>query len=305
MKKFLFAFLLLIQALNLAAQSRAEKAIDLYPDGVPNSKTAPATYQEKHAKGDWITMVTKPQITPYLPEEGKANGAAVLVFPGGAYAGLANDHEGAQVAQKFAETGVTAFLVKYRLPSDEIMADKRIGPLQDAQRALQFVRQNAAKYHIDPNKVGIIGFSAGGHLVTTTATHFNKAFIANPDQVNLRPDFLIAIYPVVSLGEYRHAGSRDNLLGKNPAQEQIDYFSNEKQVTKDTPPTFLVHAQDDDVVPVQNSLLFYDALLKNGVKAEMHIYQAGGHGFGLHNAKEPEDWFEDLKAWMKLNGWVK
>jgi acetyl esterase/lipase len=277
-----------------------EKPILLYPNGVPNSKKTPATYIEKTDKTSWITDVSVPTITPYLPSN--PNGTAILVFPGGSYAGLASAHEGRAIAQEFNKVGVTAFVVKYRLPSDSIMVDKTIGPLQDAQRAIQLVRQHAAEWHIQPDKVGIIGFSAGGHLASTTATHFDKVVIENKDNISVRPDFAMLIYPVISFGPYAHAYSRENLIGRNPSQQLLNLYSNEKQVTTNTPPIFLIHAEDDDAVPVQNSLLFYDALVKNKVKAEIHLFQEGGHGFGLNNSKTKDKWFDWGVNWLKENG---
>ena len=281
-----------------------EKPILLYPNGVPNSKPTPGTYVEKTdvAENYWITNVSVPTITPYLPQKRKANGTAILVFPGGSYAGLASNHEGAQIAQEFNKIGVTAFVVKYRLPSDAIMVDKSIGPLQDAQRAIQLVREQATQWGIDPHKIGIIGFSAGGHLASTLDTHYGKAVIDNKNNTSLRPDFAILVYPVISFGPFGHAYSRENLVGKNPSAETVELYSNEKQVTADTPPTLLIHAEDDDVVPVQNSLLFYDALVKNKVKAEIHIFQEGGHGFGLNNPRSIEHWFDWAAIWLNRNG---
>jgi len=278
-----------------------EKPIPLYPNGVPNSKKAPATYVEKR-EGYSVSLVTDPTITPYFPEKGKANGTAVIVFPGGGYINLTVTYEGEDIAKEFNKIGVTAFVVKYRLPSDEIMVDKTIGPLQDAQRAIQIVRERAAEWGVKPDKIGIIGFSAGGHLASTLATHFKKAVIPNPSNISLRPDFAMLIYPVITFGPYAHAGSRENLIGKNPSQELIDLYSNEKQVTPDTPPCFLVHAADDGAVPVQNSTQFYDALVKNKVKAEMHLFQEGGHGFGMINRKNKGRWFEWGVNWMAENG---
>ena len=231
---------LVLTAITFASFAQ-EKPMLLYPKGVPNSKKAPATYTEKTNNGSWITMVTEPTLTPYLPEKGKANGAAIVVCPGGAYAGLASDHEGKAVAQAFANIGVTAFLLKYRLPSDDIMTDKSIGPLQDAQMAIYTVRKNASEWNINPSKIGIIGFSAGGHLVSTEGTHFDKPVIEDKENISVRPDFMMLIYPVISFGEYAHVGSRENLIGKSPSTEQLDLYSNEKQVTANTPPTFLVH----------------------------------------------------------------
>lgn len=300
MKRILFA-LMLITTVTFAQQ----KPMPLYPNGVPNSKLTPATYIEKMDENSFASHVSVPVLIPYFPAKDKANGTAVIICPGGGYSGLSMENEGSSIAMAFNNIGVAAFILKYRLPSDSIMVDKTIGPLQDAQRAIQMIRQNAAAWNINPNKVGIIGFSAGGHLASTAITHFNKAVIENSANVNLRPDFGILLYPVISFGPQAHVGSRENLIGKSPSQELIDLYSNEKQVTANTPPTFLVHAEDDDVVPVQNSLMFYDALLQNKVKAEMHIYQAGGHGFGLHNQTTKDLWFDRLTNWMDENGWLK
>ncbi|HTD98666.1 MAG TPA: alpha/beta hydrolase [Mucilaginibacter sp.] len=278
-----------------------QKQIPLYPNGVPNSKKAPAGYVETTKDGGLIN-VTDPGIIPYFPEKGKANGTAIIVCPGGGYGWLAMSHEGKAIAQEFNKIGVTAFVLKYRLPSDAIMVDKTIGPLQDAQRAIQMIRQRAGEWGINASKVGIIGFSAGGHLASTLTTHYNKAVIENKENINLRPDFAILLYPVITFGPYAHTGSRDNLIGKNPSQQLVDLYSNEKQITTDTPPCLLIHAGDDDAVPVQNSLLFYDELLKNKVKAEMHIFQAGGHGFGLNNPKSKDKWFDWAADWLAGNG---
>lgn len=290
---------LLSMALFSSAVLAQQQPIILYPHGVPNSKKAPADYVEKK-EGDIVSLVTDPTITPYIPE--KANGTAIIIFPGGSYFNLATAHEGRAVAQEFNKIGVTAFVVKYRLPNDKIMVDKTIGPLQDAERSIQIVRQRASEWGVNPNKVGIIGFSAGGHLASTLDTHFDKVVIDNKDNINLRPDFAMLIYPVVSFGPVAHAFSRENLVGKNPTPELLELYSNEKQVTNNTPPTFLVHAEDDDVVPVQNSILFYDAMIQHKVKGELHIMQAGGHGFGLNNPKTKDKWFDWAANWLIENG---
>ena len=278
-----------------------QQPIKLYPDGVPNSKKAPAAYVEKR-EGYSVSLVTDPTITPYFPEKGKANGTAVIVFPGGGYINLTVTYEGADIAREFNKIGVTAFVVKYRLPSDTIMVDKTIGPLQDAQRAIQIVRERATEWGIQPNKIGIIGFSAGGHLASTLATHFHKAVISNNEHISLRPDFAMLIYPVITFGPFAHPGSRENLIGKNPSQELIDLYSNEKQITVDTPPCFLIHAEDDNTVPVQNSVMFYDGLVNNKVKAEMHLFEEGGHGFGMVNPKSKNLWFDWAANWLNENG---
>jgi len=288
-------------ALFSSAVFAQQQPIPLYPNGVPNSKKAPAAYVEKK-EGYNVSLVTEPTITPYFPEKDKATGTAIIIFPGGSYINLATGHEGEAIAKEFNKFGLAAFVVKYRLPSDQIMVDKTIGPLQDAERAIQIVRQRASEWGVNPNKVGIIGFSAGGHLASTLDTHFDKVVIDNKDNISLRPDFAMLIYPVISFGPYAHAYSRENLIGKNPSQQLLDLYSNENQVTSNTPPTFLVHAEDDDAVPVQNSLLFYDALVKNKVKAEMHLFQEGGHGFGLINSKNKGRWSEWAENWLKENG---
>jgi acetyl esterase/lipase len=286
---------------SLATIARAqEKPMLLYPHGIPNAKPTPKSYVEKTDK-DWITKVSVPTITPYFPAKGTANGTAIVVYPGGAYAGLASGHEGKAIGEAFASFGVTAFVVKYRLPSDSIMVDKAIGPLQDAQQAVLIVRRNAAKWGIKPNKIGIIGFSAGGHLASTEGTHFDKVLVDDKDNTSARPDFMMLIYPVISFGPQAHVGSRENLVGKTPTYDMVNLYSNERQVTANTPPTFLIHAEDDDVVPVQNSLLFYEALLKAKVKAEMHLFQEGGHGFGLNDPKSKNKWIDWAKNWLEEN----
>jgi acetyl esterase/lipase len=300
MKKIFFA-LMLMSATSFAQQT----PIPLYPDGVPNSKPTPSTYKEYYGSDSFLFKVSVPTITPFFADKEKANGTAVIICPGGGYIGLSMDNEGWSIAKAFNKIGVTAFVLKYRLPSDSIMFDKTIGPLQDAQRAIQMVRKQAEELGINPNRIGIIGFSAGGHLASTALTHFDKVVIANKDNISVRPDFGILLYPVITFGPFAHVGSRENLIGKNPTQAQIDFYSNEKQVTPNTPPTFLVQAEDDDTVPVQNSLMFYDAMVQNKVKGEIHIYQAGGHGYGLDNKTTKDEWFDRLTNWMDANGWLK
>ncbi len=282
------------------AYAQDAKQIPLYPNGVPNSKKGPATYIEQDAAGR-VTKVTEPTLIPFIPEKGTANGTAVIICPGGGYGFLAMSGEGYPVAKEFNKIGVTAFILKYRLPSDDIMNDKSIGPLQDAQAAMALVRSRAAEWGLNPNRIGILGFSAGGHLASTEGTHFDKPVIENKG-VSLRPDFMILIYPVITFGELAHGGSKRGLIGSTPTQDKVDLYSNEKQVTANTPMTFIIHAQDDTTVPVQNTLMFFDALVKNKVPSEMHIYPAGGHGFGINNRKSKENWFDWCKGWMDTNG---
>jgi len=298
------ALILITLFSGLLAQSFAQTPVPLYTNGIPDSKPTPATYKEKINAWGGTTDVSIPTLTPFLLQDG-ATHTAVLVIPGGGYSGVVMGHEGDSIAHAFNKIGVIAFVLKYRLPSDSIMVDKTIGPLQDAQSALVMIRKNAKRWNIDSSKVGVIGFSAGGHLASTLGTHFDKPAIENNDHINLRPDFMALIYPVITFGEFAHVGSRENLIGNTPSQQLIDLYCNEKQVTAETPPTFLVHAEDDNVVPVQNSLMFYNALLQNKVKGEMHIYTRGGHGFGLHNWTTKDFWFDRLREWMEANEWLK
>ena len=305
MKKYfpsIFIFLFMISYNGSVGQT----VIPLYKI-IPNSKLA-ADYKEKADTGkDEIIRISKvsvPKITVFQPAKSPGRNAAVIICPGGGYAILAYNLEGTTVAHILNDWGVTAIVLKYRLPSDEIMKDKAIGPIQDAQRAIQYVRENAKQLNIDPEKIGIMGFSAGGHLASTASTHFNKEYIDNPNHISLRPDFSILGYPVISMDTLAHSGSRDNLLGKNPSKEMITNFSNERQVTKDTPPTFLVLANDDNGVNPENSIKYYEALLKNHVPAELHVYQNGGHGFGTRILEKNDNWMDVLRIWMGHNGFL-
>ena len=246
--------------------------------------------------------VTKPTLEIYLPDKEKTTGTAVIIIPGGSYAVVVYQGEGISTAKQFAKNGIVAFVLKYRLPDDSIMQNKTIGPLQDAQQAIKFVRENAGKWGVDINKVGIVGFSAGGHLASTAATHFQKAMIENKSNTNLRPDFQVVVYPVISMQDsLTHRDSRNNLLGKNPSRELTDQYSNELQVTANTPPTYITHAADDNVVDVDNSIRYFEALRHNKVPVEMHIYPSGGHGFIF---RQP-DWIDPLLLWMKKNKWIQ
>lgn len=279
-----------------------EKPILLYENGVPNSKKAPADYKEYTDTSGLTYQVTDPTLIPYFPEKGKSTGTAVIICPPGGYLVLPLATKSDQVARAFAELGVTAFVLKYRLPSDAIMIDKTIGPLQDGQRAIQLVRERAAEWNINPSKIGMVGLSAGGHLASTAGTHFNQVVIDNKEGIDLRPDFMVLVYPVIIFDPMIPSGPRERLIGKMASKKLLNLYSNEKHVTADTPPTFLVHAVDDDVVPVKNSLLFFDALVKANVKAGMHIFQAGAHGFGIENPTNKDNWFEMCMNWMGENG---
>ena len=301
MKKILFALLAMSQLSN------AQQVIPLYPaNQVPNSKPAPDVIEKSETKGmERISFVTVPTLTVFQPEASKANGTAVIICPGGGYGIIAIGHEGYDVAKRFNEMGVTAFVLKYRLPSDKTMINKEIGPLQDAQQAFRIVRKRAVEFGINPDRVGVVGFSAGGHLAATTATHFEKQVGELADNSNVRPDFQILGYPVITFHDFGHKGSKENLIGKEASPEKIMEYSNEEQVTAKTPPVFLVHAADDKTVPVKNSLSYYEACVKNGVSAEMHLYPKGGHGFGLNNKTTPDKWMDRVENWMAGMGWLK
>jgi acetyl esterase/lipase len=299
MKKLFIALLLIAAGFPSQGQDRS---ILLYPEGIPNSKKTPKEYIESTDSSGYIRKVSEPALLAFYPPKEKANGTAVIICPGGGYELVVASDEGAAVAQEFIKLGITAFVLKYRLPNEAIMIDKSIGPLQDAQKALMTLRKRAAEFGIHPNKIGIVGLSAGGHLASTAGTHFEKSFIDNPDHISLRPDFMILVYPVITFGSFGPPRSRANLLGKTPTAELLYSFSNENHVSATTPPTFLVHASDDTVVPVENSLMMYQALRKEKVKVEMHIFQDGGHGFGIENPERPDRWMDWCKGWLIENG---
>lgn len=277
----------------------AQEIIPLYTAGVPNAKASDV--QESGAESGVLKGITKPTLAYYKPAPGKASGAAVVIVPGGGYGVVVYNGEGINIAKAMAEKGIAAFILKYRLPSDAIMLDKKIGPLQDAQQAIKLVREGATHWGVDPTKIGIMGFSAGGHLASTAATHFEKAYIENAGNTSLRPDFQILVYPVISMRDsLTHGGSHDNLLGKNPSQADVDLFSNDLQVRANTPPTYLTHAADDKLVDVDNSIAYFEQLRRQKVPVEMHVYPKGDHGFIFRHP----GWMEPLFAWMKANNWL-
>jgi acetyl esterase/lipase len=291
---------------GLYAQNHTLK---VWPEKIPGSKVAEG-YKEETMMDDGrprISKVTDPELIVYLPEKEKANGTAVVICPGGGYGRLAIDHEGWDVAKWFNKRGVAGIVLKYRLPSDAIMSDKSIGPLQDVQEAIRIVRRKAAEWNIDPGKVGVMGFSAGGHLAGTASTMYNEKVYTVNDGISARPDFSILMYGVLSMEEdITHKGSLENLLGKNPSKEMQNKFSNELHVTKETPPAFLVHSEDDGAVPVENSIRYFQALKKNSVPGELHIYEKGGHGYGLAIGRGTESqWPVACETWLKSHGWIE
>jgi acetyl esterase/lipase len=248
----------------------------------------------------------RPSLTISLAPADRANGTAVVVCPGGGYGGLALDHEGKQIAEWLNAHGVAAFILKYRLGPRY----RHPVPLQDAQRALRTVRARAREWGVNPHRIGIWGFSAGGHLASTAATHFDagQPDAADPiERESCRPDFAILAYPVITLTRpYTHMGSRNNLLGADPDPKLIEALSNEKQVTAQTPPTFLFHTGADTAVPPENSVMFYEALRRAKVPAELHIYENGPHGVGLA-ARDPvlSSWPRRLADWLAGRGLLK
>lgn len=282
-------------------------SMNLWPEGIPGF-ILNTSYSEKETVVEGLSTryekVTSPALFPYLPPRDKATGTAVLICPGGGYAALAFSHEGHAIAKWLNENGIAGIILKYRLPSDLIMKDKSVGPLQDAQEALRTIRRNADKWNINPDKIGVMGFSAGGHLASTLSTHFDENVYEPKDDVNARPDFSILIYPVITMdSSFTHAGSRRNLIGENPSKNQVMRFSNELQVSANTPPAFMAHSADDKTVPVKNSIAYYEQLVKYGIPSELHIFQKGGHGYGLAVNRETQSaWPELCIRWLKASG---
>lgn len=274
--------------------------IPLYENGIPDSKIPPAGYAEETDSAGLVSKVIFPTLSAYFPDKKMSTGTSVIICPGGGYFVL-SPKKCVEIAKAFAETGIAAFVLKYRLPSDQIMRNKSIGPLQDAQTAIRIIRERSKEWGVDPDKVGMMGLSAGGHLVSTAGTQFNRAVIENKKGISVRPDFMILLYPV-TIYDPAVPRTRENLIGKKPSASELNFYSTEKHITAQTPPTFLIHALDDDVIPAKNSTLFFDALLKAGVKTEIHLVQYGGHGFGLHDLKTGTRWFELCMSWLTENG---
>ncbi len=296
----------LLLLIGFAYPTLAQKEILLWPNGTPGLKSGVNVVEgdPTQSKDGMLRLrnITQPTLSVYKPK--KSNGSAVIICPGGGYYILAINHEGHDIAKWFAERGYTAFVLKYRLPQDELFTDKKIRPLQDAQQAIRLVRSQAKEWGIFPDKIGIMGFSAGGHLAATASTHFDRQVGEHADSaISVRPDFSLLIYPVISFSDaYSHTGSRLNLIGPEIGIADQDLFSNEKQVTAKTPPAFLVHAFDDPI-RVENSLAYVWALKKNNIPAEMHLYDRGGHGYGMtkKNRGPVETWPERLIEWLKVN----
>ena len=291
MKTLLASALLL--SLSIPLRAEVKDPIALWPNAAPGA----LGNEEKDI----------PAITQYVPELDKATGAALVVCPGGGYGGLAQ-HEGKDYALWLNQHGITVFVLRYRLGSNGY---RHPAMLNDAARAVRLVRARAGEWKLDPHRIGIMGSSAGGHLASTLLTHFDSGKPDADDPVerqSSRPDLGILCYPVITMGEHTHQGSKNNLLGKDPSPELVKLLSNELQVTKETPPCFIFHTDEDTAVPVENSLMFAESLRKAGVPFDFHIYQKGRHGIGLADKppfEHPHPWANDCLFWLKEQGFVK
>ncbi len=300
--RYLSFQILFLVATMVTAQSLI---VPLYDGKIPNSKPSDEKERVDTSNIIRVSKVQDPQIEVFLGAPKNANGQAVLICPGGGYGILAYDWEGYDIAKWLNSKGIAGIVLKYRLPSDASQVKKELSPLMDAQRAMRIIRANAKKWNIDPQKIGVMGFSAGGHLASTLGTHFD---LGNPmaddtiNQVSCRPDFMILGYPVISMdSDVTHAGSKRNLLGENPSKELETYYSNEKQVKEDTPPTFIFHSEDDNVVPIENSIRMYQELRDKKIPAEAHFFPTGGHGYslGLNTNETYSNWPIYCETWLK------
>jgi acetyl esterase/lipase len=278
--------------------------LPLWPDNIPNYQKTDEIEIRDTTDAVRISYVQKPDISVYLPSKGNATGQAVVICPGGGYRILAYDKEGTDIAKWLNSKGIAAIVLKYRLPLSKSNIVNHKSPLLDAQQAIRLTRYHANEWNIKKDKIGIMGFSAGGHLAATAGTHFDTGDASASDPVesmSSRPDFMVLVYPVITFSNsFMHKGSRNALLGEDPDSTLIKYYSNELQVKDNTPPTFIVHAGDDKSVPVENSLLFYHALKDKGIPAEFHIYPEGGHGFSLAIGKGYlETWPDRCIDWLR------
>ncbi len=299
---FILIFIILVQMVVTGQSFK----MYLYPEGeIPNYRDVGEQEVRDTTDAVRIRKVQTPDISVFLPSKKSRTGEAVIICPGGGYRLLSYDWEGEDVAKFWNSKGIAAIVLKYRLPTSDAQVEPHKSPLMDAQRAMRLVRHHAGEWGIDPGKIGIMGFSAGGHLASSLSTHYDEGISDATDpveRVSCRPDFSILLYPVISFtGDFQHSGSRRNLVGED--QELMIYYSSDLHVDADTPPTILIHSSDDKSVPVENSIVYYQALIKNGVPAEMHIYPHGGHGYSLavgqgHLAGWPErvhDWLKSLR----------
>lgn len=294
MKTTLLLFTSLFISLSVMAQ---DFKLKVWPNGAPDSNGM--TQPEELFEGKRVRNVSEAEIYVYLPKQGVNTGAAIVICPGGGYGMEAMDHEGYDMAEWLTKQGVAGIVLKYRLPYGHHQI-----PLEDAQRTIRLVRQKAAEWGINPSRIGIAGSSAGGHLASTAGTHFDLGKPESDDKIDkmsCRPDFMLLLYPVITFNEaFGHMGTRNNLIGQGNNLELVEKYSNELHVTAQTPPTFLILADDDNAVPPRNSIEFYMAMKKFNIPAEMHIFSKGGHGFGMNKINQPVDQWPNLFAqWLK------
>jgi acetyl esterase/lipase len=286
-------------------QLSAQEFIPLWEKGkMPNSK---GIKLEDKIENERIVQVGTPGMYAFFPSLQENKGAAVLILPGGGYQRLAYIISGIQLAKWFNSIGISAFVLNYRLPTSPDLKDKRIGPLQDTQRAIRIIRSNAVKWNIKPDKIGVMGTSAGGHLAAMagTSTEDHAAAGGPLDQTAFNPNFMILVSPVITMGVHAHAGSRNNLLGANPSRKLIEKYSEELQVKTNTPPAFIIHAFDDKSVNVRNSLMFYEALVDKNVSASIHVFPQGGHAIAMrNNPGSTAEWTNLCEMWLVEMGFI-
>ncbi len=289
------------------APKEPQKIIDLWNGNIPGAKNVDASKLDEVSTKSFFARDIKVPSIAYYPADENPTGTAVVVCPGGSYAGLSYAFEGVNQAAWLNSIGISAFVLRYRMPKDEFMEKRCDGPLQDAQQAIRYVRSHAAEYGINPDHIGIVGFSAGGHLASAASTHFNDEVYKPAENVSARPDFAVLVYPVITMEpSYSEKGTRESLIGPDADQALIDRFSSEKQVTKETPTTFLAHAMNDKLVPYTNSVNYANALREKGVECELHLYARGDHGLGARNPIETQAfWHDACEKWLRMNGWVK
>lgn len=286
----------------LALPIMAQQQVELWPDNPPDQRQSDETeHQSRNAHLLWIQNVQQPTLEVYVPANGNATGEAILIFPGGGYHGLAYDWEGTDVAKWCNANGVAGLVVKYRLPVSPSLTKPHLAPLQDAQRAMRLARQMADS--LGWTKIGVMGFSAGGHLASTLSTRYDYPCYSARDEADkhsAKPDFSILVYPVITFGEKRHSGSMHALIGEEPTEDQRRFFSNELHVNSATPPTILIHAADDEGVPMENSMKYFQALKDASVYSELHIYPFGGHGFSFaHEKGYLSQWPDQVMEFVK------
>lgn len=278
---------------SFSPRAVAQETILLWPDGPPDSNGLSGPEVEDRCVGN----ITEPSLIVYHPDATNATGAAVLVIPGGGYSVVCLDHEGSAVAEWLTRVGFTVGVLKYRLPNGHHEV-----PLQDAQQAIRLMRNRAAAWNVATDRIGVLGFSAGGHLASTVGTHFTEDFSSGKgDHLNLshRPDFMVLVYPVITMmDDYTHRGSQQALLGEKPAELELKRFSNHLNVTEQTPPTFLVHSSDDEAVHPFNSTAFYMSLIENDISSELHLFELGGHGYALSEESPAREWDALAEAWL-------